>query len=587
MNIDLEKQINDLKDLAQDFYARYDLTYVKSIYGGNDNYSIELAEVYLQSLNNLSINNRKETTRKEIIDEAKSVYEQYKVSENVARYYLSILERPLLEQKKKNEKQEIENEAKKVYKQYETSEVIAEGYLSILGRLASFQKKKDELNKIVDDIKEVFNINQNSSKIAKECVHTLFNIIETKIRDTKVTYITETIMEIFQKHPQLIGRFDWYIDFLTFFLDCSKKNLSKIVELLKIFNQKCEDENLIYHSKYSFIFESYGVLSDSDMKRLLEIFFGVQRIKEELIVRDFKNLKFGHYTTGRVLKIHLTPQIKEDEDYKITSKSRLNNVNYMNDPSEGKVLDQFLELDSTLLDSSLKPSPWFLMSLTTAIDRLAMWSQYGAQAEGVCLVLNSSDFLEGSYFNHSNMFKENPKKILTDYDEEQRAIAELGRKNRNKDNIYRIGYLSIPEETEAVLRPEFNTCFGETDIEKINSLLTQLKEKIKRIDKIKKSVLYEKVDECLEEIRYLFKLADYSYESELRVLRYVQLESNNRNIKIDDSGEVAKLYIERDYPIQIEEVIFGPKFPNPENVTPVLQLLDKNIKFSQSKIPFK
>lgn len=101
MNIDLEKQINDLKDLAQDFYARYDLTYVKSIYGGNDNYSIELAEVYLQSLNNLSINNRKETTRKEIIDEAKSVYEQYKVSENVARYYLSILERPLLEQKKK------------------------------------------------------------------------------------------------------------------------------------------------------------------------------------------------------------------------------------------------------------------------------------------------------------------------------------------------------------------------------------------------------------------------------------------------------------------------------------------------------
>lgn len=394
-------------------------------------------------------------------------------------------------------------------------------------------------------------------------------------------------MEIVSLYPQLIGRFDRYIDYLTIFQDFSKESLSKTVEILKIFNQQCENEQLIEHSKYSFMFETYGVLSSNDMKRLLEIFLEVQRIKSKLIVRDFKNLKFGHYTNGKVLQIHLKPNVKENENYKITSKSRLNNVNYMNDPSEGKVLDQFLELDSTVLDSSLKPSPWFLMSLTTAIDRLAMWSQYGAQAEGVCLVLNSSDFLEGSYINPSNMFKENPKRTLSDYDKGLRALEELRGKNRNKDYIYRIGYLSVSGETEAVLKPEFNTCFGKTDIEEINSLLIRLKEKIKRIDKNKKSVLYEKIDECLEEIRYLFKLADYSYESELRVLRYVQLESNNRNIKIDDSGEVAKLYIERDYPIQIEEVIFGPKFQNPENVTPLLQLLDKNIKFSQSKIPFK
>ena len=50
---------------------------------------------------------------------------------------------------------------------------------------------------------------------------------------------------------------------------------------------------------------------------------------------------------------------------------------------------------------------------------------------------------------------------------------------------------------------------------------------------------------------------------------------------------LAKLYIERENPIQIKEVIFGPKFSHPENVTPMLHLLDKNIKFSQSKIQFK
>ena len=587
MDIDLKNKIDELTDIAWDFDTVYDLSQVKRIYGENDNGSIKLAEAYLKSLNHLPIFKSKERSRKEIADEAQRVYEQYKTSETVTRYYLKILEQLLSVRNSKDENQEIEIEAKEVYKQSNASEVITRCYLSFLGNLTLFRQKKYELNKIVDDIKEIFNLNQTSKKIAKDCVDILFEFIEYKIKDADVTYITEAVMEIISLYPQLIGRFDRYIDYLTIFQDFSKESLSKTVEILKIFNQQCENEQLKEHSKYSFMFETYGVLSSNDMKRLLEIFLEVQRIKSKLIVRDFKNLKFGHYTNGKVLQIHLKPNVKENENYKITSKSRLNNVNYMNDPSEGKVLDQFLELDSTLLDSSLKPSPWFLMSLTTAIDRLAMWSQYGAQAEGVCLVLNSSDFLEGSYFNHSNMFKENPKRTLSDYDKGLRALEELRGKNRNKDYIYRIGYLSVSGETEAVLKPEFNTCFGKTDIEEINSLLIRLKEKIKRIVKNKKSVLYEKIDECLEEIRYLFKLADYSYESELRVLRYVQLESNNRNIKIDDSGEVAKLYIERDYPIQIEEVIFGPKFQNPENVTPLLQLLDKDIKFSQSKIPFK
>lgn len=587
MGTDIENKINELRAIAWDFDTVYDLRQVKCIYGENDNCSIKLAEVYLQSLYHLSIFKSKEISRKEIADEAKRVFEQYKASETVTRYYLKILDQLLSVRNSKAENQVLEIEAKQVYKQSNASEAITSCYLSFLKSLVIFGQKEYELNKIVDEIKEIFNLNQISKKIAKDCVDTLFEFIECEIKDADVTYITEAVMEIVSLYPQLIGRFDRYIDNLTIFQVFSKESLSKPVEILKIFNQQCENEQLIKHSKYSFMFETYGVLSSNDMKRLLEIFLEVQRIKSKLIVRDFNNLKFGHYTNGKVLQIHLKPNIKENENYKITSKSRLNNVNYMNDPSEGKVLDQFLELDSTLLDSSLKPSPWFLMSLTTAIDRLAMWSQYGAQAEGVCLVLNSSDFLEGSYINPSNMFKENPNRTISDYEEGQRTLEELWGKNRNKDYIYRIGYLSISGETEAVMKPEYNTCFGKKDIDQINYLLTQLKEKIKRIDKNKKSVLYEKIDECLEEIRYLFKLADYSYESELRVLRYVQLESKNRNIKIDDSGEVAKLYIERDYPIQIEEVIFGPKFPNPENVTPLLQLLDKDIKFSQSKIPFK
>lgn len=320
------------------------------------------------------------------------------------------------------------------------------------------------------------------------------------------------------------------------------------------------------------------------MKKLIEIFSLVQKIKEQLIVKKPKKLKFGHYTSGKVLQIHLSQKENKKIKYAIESKSRLNNVNYMNDPSEGKVLNQFLDLDSSFQQLVLKPSPWFLMSLTTAIDKLEMWAQYGDQAKGVCLLLNPDDFDRGSLFFSPKWFKLESLKEISNV-EDNIEINNRLLQNIHGDYIYRIGYLSPQIKENGLLIEENNTCLDKTEIEIINKSLMLLKEKIQGIDV--ESIFYEKVDECLEEIRYLFKSEDYSYESELRVLKYMPLEPDNPKIKIDESGEFAKLYIERDNPIQIAEVIFGPKFQNPENVTPLLHLLDKNIKFSQSKIPFK
>lgn len=428
--MDIENKIKELKEVALNSDEVNELEQVKLIYGKNDS-SRKLAEIYLLSLDNLSFFQKEKTKLKEIADEAKKVYEQFKASEIVTGHYLSVLENLLYVQEGKLEK-ETEIEAKRVYGQNKVSEKIARNYLSFLGTLAFHRKDKYELNQIVDDVIDLFNLHQGSKYIAQSCVDTLIGIVEFIIKDAEVSYIAEAIMRILQKHPKLIGKFDNYIDRLTVFGDFTKESLSTQTEILNIFIQKCDNENLIEYSKYSFIFESYGVLSDDEMKRFLEIFFWVQMIKAKLIVKDFEKLKFGHYTNGKVLQIHLKPNIKENENYKITSKSRLNNVNYMNDPSEGKVLDQFLELDSTLLDSSLKPSPWFLMSLTTAIDRLAMWSQYGAQAEGVCLVLNSSDFLEGKYTTGSYMSKGDSKRTSSDSNKELSPLEKLYKKREIK-----------------------------------------------------------------------------------------------------------------------------------------------------------
>ena len=114
-----------------------------------------------------------------------------------------------------------------------------------------------------------------------------------------------------------------------------------------------------------------------------------------------------------------------------------------------------------------------------------------------------------------------------------------------------------------------------------------LKEKIDK-DLNKGDNFYQKaISDCIEEIRYLFKSVDYKYEDELRILRYANLDPTNEEIKIDKSSGIGKLYVERDNPLQIAEVIFGPKFPNPEYVTPLLKLLDKDIVFKKSTIKFR
>lgn len=118
-------------------------------------------------------------------------------------------------------------------------------------------------------------------------------------------------------------------------------------------------------------------------------------------------------------------------------------------------------------------------------------------------------------------------------------------------------------------------------------MLKSLKEKLDIGLKIKEKNYQDAISNCIEEIRYLFKSVDYKYENELRILRYANLDPSNKEIKIDKTSGVGKLYIERENPIKIEEVIFGPKFQNPEYVTPLLRLLNKDINYKKSMIKFR
>lgn len=553
--------------------------------------SVEVAVEYVNVLFTISLHfYEKISDIRRIANKIEGIYNEYAFSNDITFMYITILRKLSEKYRKLSDITEIEAKAKEVFQRNENQFLsrayfaVIINYMRILSNLSLKQHDEYELEKIVIQAKEI-NKKLEYVGVMSDYIHILLNWIISQKNSSKIDELADEIVTICKKRAALPNKVEFSLDQILMSKVDKKKNKNNLLYLINCFFNQFDSDNPLRRSKYSELYKLFKGKTDNEKITLIDIFRLVQTIKKQLIVRDPEALTFGHYTSGQVLQAYLK-QKDDNQDkkaaktYSIVTKSRLNNVNYMNDPSEGKVLDLFLYSDLTFKQISLKPSPWFLMCLTTSIDCLEMWAQYGEQAKGVCLVLKSNDF---SKVNDSTVvphFKGLQIESSLSLDDKKYEHNQ-----NTQDFIYRIGYLSNPEISEALLEKKNNNSFNKKEIKEINNSLKKLKKIVVNIDN--SLALYKAVDECLEEIRYLFKFADYSYESELRLLKYSPLDSDNTDIKINDLGEVAKLYIERDNPIQIDEVIFGPKFPNPENVTPLLQLLDKNIKFSQSKIPFK
>ena len=332
---------------------------------------------------------------------------------------------------------------------------------------------------------------------------------------------------------------------------------------------------------------------------------------------------FGHYTRGSVLQTLLKQEnnISNGEQYEIKGRTRLYNVIYMNDPEEGKILDKFLGLEKSYnSQKEVSSSPWFLMSLTRAIDDLTMWSQYGDNAEGVCLLFKPDSFLEVNSIGDVEWLTQ--KDVTSNYkqevEEKVTSMNSKGRFNRirhldestknvssnsynqeveekvpsvnSKDYLYRICYLEeyALEKGKLIINPAKNKSLSNSEIESIQSLLKGIFSILLKLEKEEKSSEFiNDINNLLEEIRYLFKSSAFSYEKELRILKYSELKPNNKKIMIHNIDPAAKLYIERDMPVQLKSIIFGPKFKEPENVTPLVHLLDNEIKCVRSSQKFK
>ena len=646
-----EKSLRNIVDRASEVYAKYPD-------------SERIADKYLWILRFLASKQEEEESLKDIADKASEVYAKYPDSERIAGNYLWILYYLAKQQEDEKSLKETADKASIVYeKKWKEKSSLDLTYISILKCLASKQKKVEDLNHTADIAKNIYE-KPNCNKIDDKKIFdklmgvTYLSILryqaskqenEEKLKDIKsiangiynkysdfvevIKLFSKILLSMIRVENNIVT-LEKHLNELEYLLKTPlKERVDLVVEIIsdilsnlnkKINHGEIIEQAELKHWAEKFIKKLHTIESVQNANNgmllhlldgykhdrigteyILYIYSLVLKIKYELAVKEFPRKGFGHYTSARTLQIHLNQEknISKQRGYKVTSKSRLYNVDYMNDPEEGKILDRYLSHQKeNKIDDSLEPSPWFLMCLTTAIDDLAMWSQYGTNAEGVFLELKSDSFqlvrtpMEIDWLSDKSSFGE----TNNNQDKKHSLLEQESKQESEKENLFRICYLDEHELKKGkLLVSSEDVLLKKKEREKVTSLLSKLKEKNDNVYELDNPELLSDVNKLLEEIRYLFKASGYKYEKELRVLRYATIESianesTSEEPKVTeligiqyDSDMLAKPYLEREEPIQIKRVIFGPKFSRPEYVTPLIRLVDKNIEFTTSERKFK
>ncbi len=358
--------------------------------------------------------------------------------------------------------------------------------------------------------------------------------------------------------------------------DCyfyTSENWANVREFLSV----CKEQ--LSESKYAYWLDMLHKAKDKDIDHLFKTTKACKTILHLLRVNQKDLTHLSHYTALETLpKILLG---KKDKKGRITRKNgkvemagryRFYNANYMNDPEEGKLLHKWLGAEEESVD---QVSPFYLMSLTTESDHLPMWVQYGRDGKGICVTLHDDLFeVKNSRAEHELIVGATDLKQQEDGEETdgQDKPKISFSKEAERFTPYRICYMSDENL--------YGNLFESDELKKIEKELAKLK------DIFAASSQKKEIYQIMEEIRFLFKSADYVTENEVRLLKYADLKSDK--ILLDETGDgVPRLYVEQDGHVKIKKITFGPKVYNESKIVPYIKFCDPEIEIGVSGIHFR
>ena len=283
---------------------------------------------------------------------------------------------------------------------------------------------------------------------------------------------------------------------------------------------------------------------------LVIISTSVKNIKDTLRYSQITAVNsFIHYTSLNTLKFLLYKSDNEKNDSNKSDenenypKLRLSNARQMNDPNEGYTFLSLIGIENNdLPKTDYDTSPFFFASMTQTgggqnlDDSLPMWKQYGDDAKGINLTY------------HSEYIK---------------SLVEEG------IEIYKVCYNPTNDSLD-------------DEIKSIKLAFDKIKENADDRNKYFSSAL-----NLIDDIRYLFKDADYSYENEYRIIKSYEGKENDIFICENSNSVIPGLYAYIDKELKYSKIKLGPKCDDIDFVAPYIKFVDRNIEVTKSQISYR
>lgn len=339
-------------------------------------------------------------------------------------------------------------------------------------------------------------------------------------------------------------------------------------DLCFIYNNETDGEKLYFEA-----LDVHNKIKNSEddeklnqlIKELILLEFYVKELKSSITVRNPKQ-RIYYYTS--IDSLH---KLLCDEAGPITYRLPIFHSNHMNDPSEGKELEEvLLECDKNkaivedlfgypkgITDSNrkrLESKFTFLKAFTKSVDSLPMWIHYANAGKGCCVRV-------------SNRF-------FTNFDDDL-ANDEKALINNPFDNVYRLYEILYIQNGEIVnnVSDEVNESYKSmlNKFSCISSIYSDFNSETRK-------VIVSVISKIINKLKYLFKSADYLYEQEMRVVLQrplADLKRDDIDIQMTSAAKdsiVPKVFIYTNKSLLIEEIILGPKINETDDIVPFLEM---------------
>lgn len=454
--------------------------------------------------------------------------------------------------------------------------------ITIFERDDDFESVKEKINQNIDVI-----INNILSKFQYDLIFVQYFELDSLVNIFKLDHLS--IINCFYKNnPDNFG-IGYYLSWIdTKDSDIIKESIETLQTILKY------TESDIRKSVIFRLLEKAGeIKNENEEKRNIQDIqvdelgeIGntlIDEIRFHLTIkaRDLENSEeYGHYTKIETLTNHLI-KTKKSGNPSEPAYLRLTNSKQLNDHMEGRAIYDYLEIENS--SDCYQSSNVFLSSMTTISDSLPMWKEYAEESKGAFLQYDKKylqqiiehDSLEFVRIFYLNSTREDDSDIIQKLNDLKELIQELKARHTEESrkvqssifkNLAKISYLFKVSDYEYESEYRILINFDDSQVEE------RLNPKLKAEDKIE-----------LEELKVLsggIGLSENKESGYNDFRKYIHLESK-------EEGRYALFVYINLLPLKYSKVILGPKVTDADYIAPYLKLSNPDIEIESSKIPYR